>query len=166
MSMNPVARDSLMAIAAALDTAAEDNIGTAETAADFVKRLFAEPDKKKRKSMVKDFTARRQDVAKFLAENEELINAEAELALISAAVGGTVTEKEVSYKGGRRQISTKERHTAPNVAALNLYLKNKMPDKYSDKPQTEVEIEDVTEIEEELYDEDNSEDTEQKDNSV
>lgn len=166
MSMNPVARDSLMAIAAAMNPAAEENTEVAETAADFVKRLLAEPDKKKRKAMVKDFTARRQDVAKFLAENEELINAEAEMALISAAVGGTVTEKEVSYKGGRRQVSTREKHTAPNVAALNLYLKNKMPDKYSDKPQTEVEIEDVTEIEEELYGEDNSEGTEQKDDTV
>lgn len=166
MSMNPVARDSLMAIAAAMNPTAEENAEVAETAADFVKRLLAEPDKKKRKAMVKDFTARRQDVAKFLTENEEIINAEAEMALISAAVGGTVTEKEVSYKGGRRQVSTKEKRTAPNVAALNLYLKNKMPDKYSDKPQTEVEIEDVTEIEEELYGEDNSEGTEQKDDTV
>lgn len=166
MSMNPVARDSLAAIAAAMNPTAEENTEVAETAADFVKRLLAEPDKKKRKAMVKDFTARRQDVAKFLTENEEIINAEAEMALISAAVGGTVTEKEVSYKGGRRQVSTKEKRTAPNVAALNLYLKNKMPDKYSDKPQTEVEIEDVTEIEEELYGEDNSEGTEQKDDTV
>ena len=166
MSMNPVARDSLAAIAAAMNPAAEESSEVAETAADFVRKLLAEPDKKKRKAMVKDFTARRQDVAKFLAENEELINAEAELALISAAVGGTVTEKEVSYKGGRRQVSTKEKHTAPNVAALNLYLKNKMPDKYSDKPQTEVEIEDVTEIEEELYGEDTSEGTEHKDDTV
>lgn len=166
MSMNPVARDSLMAIAAAINPAAEESSDAAETAADFVKRLLAEPDKKKRKAMVKDFTARHRDVAKFLADNEELINAEAELALISAAVGGTVTEKEVSYKGGRRHVSTKEKHTAPNVAALNLYLKNKMPDKYSDKPQTEVEIEDVTEIEEELYGEDTSEGTEQKDDTV
>ena len=151
MSMNPVARDSLMAIAAAINPAAEESSEVAETAADFVKRLLAEPDKKKRKAMIKDFTARRQDVAKFLAENEELINAEAELALISAAVGGTVTEKEVSYKGGRRQGSTREKHTAPNVAALNLYLKNKMPDKYSDKPQTEPEFEDVSDVEEDIY---------------
>lgn len=73
------------------------------------------------------------------------------MALVAAAVGTTVTEKEISYKGGRRTVSTKRKHIPPNVGALNLYLKNKMPDKYSDKPKTEPEFEDVSDIEEDIY---------------
>lgn len=151
MSLNPVAKDSLLALADAITPRQAETSGGTETVSDFVKLLLAEPDKKKRKAMMKDFSARRSDAANFIKENEDLINAEAEMALISAAVGGTVTEKEVSYKGGRRTVSSKEKRIPPNVGALNMYLKNKMPDKYSDKPQTEPELEDVSDIEEDIY---------------
>lgn len=151
MSLDPVAKDSLLALADAINPKQEETSGGTETVSDFVKLLLNEPDKKKRKAMMKDFSERRSDLAKFLKENEDLINAEAEMALISAAVGGTVTEKEVSYKGGRRTVSSKEKRIPPNVGALNMYLKNKMPDKYSDKPQTEPELEDVSDIEEDIY---------------
>lgn len=151
MSLNPVAKESLKALSDALNPQETSTDTNGQTAADFVKLLLSEPDKKKRKAMMKNFSERRSDLAKFLKENEDLINVEAEMALISAAVGGTVTEKEVSYKGGRRTVSSKEKHIAPNVGALNLYLKNKMPDKYSDKPKTEPEYEDVSDVEEDIY---------------
>ncbi len=149
--MNPVAKESLAALANALNPQDVTADTGGQTAADFVKLLLAEPDKKKRKAMMKNFSERRADLAKFLKENEDLINAEAEMALISAAVGGTVTEKEVSYKGGRRTVSSKEKRIPPNMGALNMYLKNKMPDKYSDKPKTEPEYEDVSDVEEDIY---------------
>lgn len=151
MSLNPVAKESLAALASALDQRKDNEDTSSQTVADFVNELLAEPDRKKRKAMMKDFSARRSDLAKFLQDNEELINAEAEMALVAAAVGTTVTEKEISYKGGRRTVSTKHKHIPPNVGALNLYLKNKMPDKYSDKPKTEPEFEDVSDIEEDIY---------------
>lgn len=151
MSLDPVAKDSLLALADAITPRQEETSGGTETVSDFVKLLLNEPDKKKRKAMMKDFSARRSDAANFIKENEDLINAEAEMALITAAVGGTVTEKEVTYKNGKRHVSTKEKRIPPNVGALNMYLKNKMPDKYSDKPQTEPELEDVSDIEEDIY---------------
>lgn len=151
MSLNPVAKESLKALSNALNPQEASTDTGGQTAADFVKLLLAEPDKKKRKKMVKDFSERRSDLAKFLKENEDLINAEAEMALVTAAVGTTVVEKKVSYKGGRRIVSTEEKHIVPNVGALNLYLKNKMPDKYSDKPKTEPEYEDVSDVEEDIY---------------
>lgn len=166
MSLNPVAKESLKALSNALNPQEASTDTGGQTAADFVKLLLAEPDKKKRKAMMKNFSERHADLAKFLKENEDLINAEAEMALISAAVGGTVTEKEVSYKGGRRTVSSKEKHIAPNVSALGLYLKNKMPDKYSDKPQTEIEIEDLSEIEEEIYENNSSEASHEEDNRI
>lgn len=151
MSLDPVAKDSLLALADAITPRQEETSGGTETVSDFVKLLLNEPDKKKRKAMMKDFSARRSDAANFIKENEDLINAEAEMALITAAVGGTVTEKEVTYKNGKRHVSTKEKHIAPNVGALNMFLKNRMPDKYSDKPKTEPEYEDVSDVEEDIY---------------
>lgn len=151
MSLNPVAKESLKALSNALNPQEASTDTGGQTAADFVKLLLSEPDKKKRRAMMKNFSERHADLAKFLKENEDLINAEAEMALISAAVGGTVTEKEVSYKGGRRTVSSKEKRIPPNVGALNMYLKNKMPDKYSDKPKTEPEYEDVSDVEEDIY---------------
>lgn len=67
---------------------------------------------------------------KILEANENLIGSEMEIALIREAAKG-------------------------NVNALKYYLKNRMPDKYSDKPQTEIEIEDVSEVREMI---DNAED--------
>lgn len=151
MSLTPVAKESLKALSDALNPQKASTDTNGQTAADFVKLLLSESDKKKRKAMMKNFSERHAELAKFLKDNEDLINAEAEMALISAAVGGTVTEKEVSYKGGRRMVSSKEKHIAPNVGALNMYLKNKMPDKYSDKPKTEPEYEDVSDVEEDIY---------------
>ena len=151
MSLTPVAKESLKALSNALNPQEASTDTNGQTAADFVKLLLSESDKKKRKAMMKNFSERHAELAKFLKDNEDLINAEAEMALISAAVGGTVTEKEVSYKGGRRTVSSKEKRIPPNVGALNMYLKNKMPDKYSDKPQTEPEFEDVSDIEEDIY---------------
>lgn len=97
--MNPVEKDNIKALAEAMKSAEnsqdESEIG-GQTAADLINALLSEPDKKKRNAMMKDFAARRKDVAKFISENADLINAEAEAALIGAAVGGTHTEKEVS----------------------------------------------------------------------
>lgn len=150
--MNSVEKNSIKALAEAMQSAenTDEEIG-GQTAADLINFLLSEPDKKKRTQMMKDFSARRRDVAKFISEYGDLINAEAEAALIGAAVGGTHTEKEVSYKGGRKFVKTKRVKALPNVAALQFLLKNKMPDKYSDKPIGDTEIEDVSDIEEELY---------------
>ncbi len=158
MALNPVAKDSIIALAGVINPKSESEpSGGTETVADFVQKLLAEPDKKIRKQMMKDFSSRRSDVAKFIKDNEDLINAEAEMALIASAVGTTVTEKEISYSGGRKSVKTKKKAIAPNVGALNIYLKNRMPDKYSDKPQTEIEIESLDDIEKEIYgDEENS----------
>lgn len=151
--MNPIEKSSINALLNAVKSSRNQETDTEPvlTVQDFVNKLLTEPDKKIRKKMIKQFSESRADVARFLADNEDLINAEAEMALIGAAVGSMHTEKEVSYKGGRRNVTTKNKKVLPNVNALSLLLKNRMPDKYSDKPQTEIEIEDLLDIEKELY---------------
>lgn len=150
--MNPVEKSSIKALAEAMQSAenTDEEIG-GQTAADLINSLLVEPDRKKRNAMIKDFAARHKDAAKFITEYADLINAEAEAALISAAVGGTHTEKEVSYKGGKKSVKSKRVKVLPNVGALQFLLKNRMPDRYSDKPVGDTEIEDVADIEEELY---------------
>lgn len=152
--MNPVEKNSIKALAEAMKSAEnpknENEIG-GQTAADYINAILAEPDKKKRTAMMKDYAARRKDVAKFIADYSDLINAEAEAALIGAAVGGTRVESEVSCKGGRKSTKEKRIQAAPNVSALQFLLKNRLPGKYSDKPVGDTEIEDVSDIEEALY---------------
>ncbi len=152
--MNPVEKNSINALAEAIKSAenpSNDNEIGGFTAADLINALLSEPDKKVRSKMIKEFSERHEDVAKFLADHADLINAEVEAALIGAAVGGTHTEKEVSYKGGRKSVKTKRVKALPNVTALQFLLKNRLPGKYSDKPVGDTEIEDVSGIEEELY---------------
>ncbi len=152
--MNPVEKSNIRALAEAIKSAEnpqdESDIGD-QTAADLINALLSEPDKKKRTQMMKDYAARRKDVAKFIADYSDLINAEAEAALIGAAVGGTHTEKEVSFMGGKKSVKTKRVKALPNVTALQFLLKNRLPGKYSDKPVGDAEVEDVSAIEEELY---------------
>ncbi len=152
--MNPVEKNSINALAEAIKSAEnpqdENEIG-GQTAADLINALLSEPDKKVRQKMIKEFSERHEDVAKFLSENADLINAEAEAALMVAAVGGTHTEKEVSFRGGKKSIKTKRVKALPNVTALQFLLKNRLPGKYSDKPVGDTEVEDVSAIEEELY---------------
>ena len=152
--MNLVEKNSINALAEAIKSAEgnqDDNEIGGSTAADLINALLSEPDKKVRSKMIKEFSERHEDVAKFLADHADLINAEAEAALIGAAVGGTHTEKEVSYRGGRKSVKTKRVKALPNVTALQFLLKNRLPGKYSDKPVGDVEIEDVSGIEEALY---------------
>lgn len=150
--MTPVEKSSIKALAEAMQSAenTDEEIG-GQTAADLINSLLVEPDRKKRNAMIKDFAARHKDAARFITEHADLINAEAEAALISAAVGGSHTEKEVSYKGGKKSVKSKRVKVLPNVGALQFLLKNRMPDRYSDKPVGDTEIEDVSDIEEELY---------------
>lgn len=152
--MNPVEKDNIKALAEAIKSAEnpqdENEIG-GQTAADLINALLSEPDKKVRQKMIKEFSECHEDVAKFLADHADLINAEAEAALIGAAVGGTHTEKEVSFRGGKKSVKTKRVKTLPNVTALQFLLKNRLPGKYSDKPVGDTEVEDVSDIEEDLY---------------
>lgn len=116
-----------------LAAALEKQPATAPNIPDIITVLENEPNKKKRKKMMKEFAARYKETADFFAENEAVINARAEAALISAAVSG-------------------------DVNALKFYLKNRLPEKYSDKPKGTVEIEDISGIEEKIYGSENKKD--------
>ena len=56
--MNPVKKSCINALAEAIQSAenTEKEVGSTETVVDFVNILLNEPDKKKRKQMMKDFS--------------------------------------------------------------------------------------------------------------
>lgn len=146
--MNKNTKRALREIAGAMSDVGESAKQSADTIGDLVNTLLTEPNAKKRKRLIDDFTARHTDAADFLAANDNLVNSEAEAALIKAAVGGVFEEREISFKGGRKSVSIKRRNVPPNMQALAMLLKNRMPDKYTDKPLGTVEIEDTSEVEE------------------
>lgn len=146
--MNKNAKRALREIAGAMSDVGETAKQSADTIGDLVNTLLTEPNAKRRRKLIDDFTARHRDAADFLAANDELVNTEAEAALIKAAVGGVFEERKISIKGGRKSVNVKRRNVPPNMQALAMLLKNRMPDKYTDKPLGTVEIEDTSEVEE------------------
>jgi len=88
-------KKALSDIAAAMSEAGQND--KTDTAAgslqDIISAALSEPNDKKRRKLLRDFAARRADVAAFIADNEDLINSEAEAALIGAAVGQQLKRK-------------------------------------------------------------------------
>lgn len=109
-------------------------------------------DKAERKKLAADYKRRHSELQDFLDNNPELINAEVERALLTAALGGEYTEEEVRVDArGRRTIKRKVKKVAPNPSAALSYLQNKDKENWSPDPKADPELEDTSEIEEELY---------------
>lgn len=84
--MNKVRKDSLKALAGAVKGGSRDD--TAESFEELTKRFFAASDKAERERLLADFAAKRSELADFIENNPDLINAEAERALLEAALKG------------------------------------------------------------------------------
>lgn len=109
-------------------------------------------DKSERKKLAADYKRRHSELQDFLDNNPELVNAEVERALLTAALGGEYTEEEVRVDArGRRSIKRKVKKVAPNPSAALSYLQNKDKENWSPDPKADPELEDTSEIEEELY---------------
>lgn len=109
-------------------------------------------DKAERKKLAADYKKRHKELQDFWDENPELINAEVERALLAAALGGEYAEEEVRVDArGRRTVKRKVRKVAPNPSAALSYLQNKDKENWSPNPKADPELEDTSEIEEELY---------------
>ncbi len=85
----------------------------------------------KRAKRITEIKSRYTGIDKMLKDNSELLAAEVEQALIRAATGYTVTEKKIRFVNGVKTVETVERHIPPSNAAIEFYLINKKPGKYS-----------------------------------
>lgn len=109
-------------------------------------------DKAERKKLAADYKRRHKELQDFLDSNPELVNTEVERALLTAALGGEYTEEEVRVDArGRRTVKRKVKKVAPNPSAALSYLQNKDKENWSPNPKADPELEDTSEIEEELY---------------
>jgi hypothetical protein len=109
-------------------------------------------DKTERKKLAAEYKKRHTELQDFLNANPELVNAEVERALLSAALGGEYTDEEVRIgANGRKTYKRKTRRVAPNASAALSYLQNKDKENWSPNPKADPELEDTSEIEEELY---------------
>lgn len=108
--------------------------------------------KSERKKLAADFKKRHEELHRFLAENPGLVNAEVERALLSAALGGEVIDEEIRIaSNGRRSIKRVKKTFAPNAAAAAKWLENKDKENWSPNPQAEPELEDTSDLEDEIY---------------
>ena len=77
-------------------------------------------------------------------------------ALLAAALGGEYAEEEVRVDArGRKTIRRRVKKVAPNPSAALSYLQNKDKENWSPNPKADPELEDTSEIEEDIYGKDN-----------
>ena len=75
--------------------------------------------KSKREKMLREFSARRLELAGYIKDHPELIAAEAQRALIAAALGSEIEETETEVDSrGRKKRKHRTKRIEPNVAAL------------------------------------------------
>lgn len=111
-----------------------------------------EKNPEKRKQLAEDFKKQHEELHDFLNANPELVTAEVERALLSAALGGEYVDEEVRIAAnGRRTYKRTKKHIAPNASAALSYLQNKDKENWSPNPKADLELEDTSEIEEDVY---------------
>ena len=77
------------------------------------------------------------EISEALKKGKEIVDIQVENALLKRALGYEYMEErvEISEKDGRKVIQT-VKHVIPDTAAAFIWLKNRRPDKWRDKPET------------------------------
>lgn len=120
------------------------------------KAFLNEKDPDKRKQLAEEFKKQHEEWHDFLAANPDLVNTEVERALLSAALGGEYVDEEMRINSnGRRTYKRTKKHIAPNANAALSYLQNKDKENWSPNPKADPELEDTSEIEEDVYGKEN-----------
>lgn len=115
-----------------------------------------EEDLNKRKQLADKFKKQHEELHDFLSANPDLVNAEVERALLSAALGGEYVDEEMRISSnGRRTYKRTKKHIAPNANAALSYLQNKDKENWPTNPKADPELEDTSDIEEDVYGEEN-----------
>lgn len=158
--MGILKKKSIAALSTALIAAEGKSYGMSNSNLNGLKTLteayLNTPNKKQRQKLAEDFKARQLELNTFFKDNPELLNAEVEKALLMAAVGGEYEETEIRIgSGGKKSVKRVKKQIQPNVAAASKWLNNRNPEEWSDKPAADPELEDTSDIEEDIYGKDN-----------
>lgn len=87
-----------------------------------------------------DWKKKYSDISDALKKGKEIVDYEVENALLKRALGYDYTEEKIdieSTPGGMvksRKITQTIKQVAPDVGAIALWLKNRRPDKWRDRP--------------------------------
>lgn len=87
-------------------------------------------------STLYDWKTKHPEISEALKKGKEIVDIQVENALLKRALGYEYTETKVetSEKEGRKVICTKKQ-VIPDTAAAFIWLKNRRPDKWRDKPE-------------------------------
>lgn len=108
-----------------------NNLSSSSVVQQLVEAFLSTDNPTKRAKKISEVKSRCAGIAELFADNEELLTAEVEQALIRAATGYTATEKKTRIVNGIKTVETVEKHIPPSNAAIEFYLINKKPDDYS-----------------------------------
>lgn len=97
------------------------------------------------------------EISEALKKGKEVVDIQVENALLKRALGYSYTEtrREIDADGRKKVVRT-EKQVLPDTTAQIFWLKNRMPEKYRDKPQgsSNTNIEDVAAIRKLVYGDD------------
>ena len=88
-----------------------------------------------------EWKSRYPEIAEALKKGKEVADYEVENALFRRATGYDYTEERVELEGRKRKVVQTVKHVVPDTAAAFIWLKNRRPDKWRDKPQPTEEDE-------------------------
>lgn len=94
-------------------------------------------------STLYDWKNKFSDISEALKKGKEIVDMEVENALLKRALGYSYTEvmTEESTEGTKRRETVK--FIPPDTTAQIFWLKNRRPDKYRDKPESQGDSEDL-----------------------
>ena len=91
------------------------------------------------------------EIAEALSQGREITDVRVENAILKKALGFETTEvKKVVKADGAEEVTTVYKSVPPDVTAASVWLKNRCPEKWRDKPQEEDSLSKVDKILEEI----------------
>lgn len=91
------------------------------------------------------------EIAEALRQGREITDVRVENAILKKALGFETTEvKKVVKADGAEEVTTVYKSVPPDVTAASVWLKNRCPEKWRDKPQEEDSLSKVDKILEEI----------------
>ncbi len=150
--MNKKKREAIEILSTAMkDAEAENDRTDIKSLGELSGALLNAKSKGEQKKLIKDFVSSHKEIHKLL-EDTALVNSEAELALIELAFGAeSVTEEERTDARGRKSYRRTVHKNAPDLRAVMEWLRNKDKENWAARPQAEPELEDTSQIEEDIY---------------
>lgn len=92
-------------------------------------------DSKQREKAIKKVIRQENGLNEILQQNDEILTADLERALMELALGCTVTEERVKTGSGGKTIERITRQLPPNQAAAEFLLINRSPERFSRNPE-------------------------------